>query len=266
MVSLSLVPVVAAAEADTLVPPPEAWQSYFGNRAGYPALIVYNKGLAGHLDRIADKSCLILTFPLKAPNPEGLPLVEEGKTLFQLDDAFEPVIAAHDTIDLGRVTMNGKRHVFMAAGENAAILGEALVQAAARFGYPATFQIERGAVREVFEVVLSPTEDEYRLIRDEWVLRQLAENGDIAAKTRKVDHWAYFRSRVEAEAFARWAVRTGFDKVSVAKVESRLPFQVKSSHQGTMEPGAVSEWTLLQDRKARELGGEYDGWETEVMR
>ncbi len=44
------------------------------------------------------------------------------------------------------------------------------------------------------------------------------------------------------------------------------PFKVRSSHSGTMIPDDISGRTMAQHRKARELGGDYDGWDTSVMR
>lgn len=184
-----------------------------------------------------------------------------------MDDAFGALIASSGAHDLGRVSAAGKRGLYIAAGENAELLGQALVDEAGKFGYSAGFQVERGALSEIYLQVLSPTREERRLLGDQKVLRELAGNGDIATKVRQVDHWAYFPTQEAADAFAARAVENGYSNVEVAEVEAAdLPLVVRSSHQGTMLADDISRHTLAQFRRADELGGSYDGWETAVMR
>jgi Regulator of ribonuclease activity B/Family of unknown function (DUF695) len=253
-------------QAETL-PYPDQWESYFGNRGGQVALMLYNVGIGEVLSSLREKDCLIVSFDLKEPSPEGLPQSDEGKVLFSLDDAFSALISSYKAHDLGRVSTAGKRGLYIAAGENAEVLGQALVDEAAKLGYSAKFRIELGALADAYRYVLSPTSDERRLLNDQKVLRQLAENGDIATKVRKVDHWAYFPTRQAADEFAKWAEENGYSNVEVAAAEdANLPFVVRSSHDGTMLPDDISRHALELHQKAQALNGTYDGWETAVIR
>lgn len=248
---------------------PDHWESYSGNRDGEVALILYNAGIGSVLGQLPEKDCIVFSFHLKEPGPDGLPQSEEGKVIFDMDDAFGALIASSGAHDLGRLSVAGKRDLYIAAGENAELLGRALVDEAGKFGYSADFQVGRGALSEIYFQVLSPTREEQLLLGDQNVLRQLADAGDIATKVRQVDHWAYFPTQEAADAFAAWAVENGYSNVAVAEAAAAaadLPLVVRSSHEGTMLADDISRHTLAQFRRADELGGSYDGWETMVMR
>lgn len=258
----SVLPASAQAEAYS-----DKWLFYMATRNDHPALILYNVGIGDVLGRLPETNCLIVSLALKDVGPEGFPSPAEGKMLFKLDDAIIPQIAAHKAHDLGRLTALGERKIYIAAGDGAADLGKELVKTAGSFGYSASFRIEPDTLVATYANLLSPTPDEKRLSSDEDVLRQLAGNGDLAYKVRRVDHWAYFPSRERADAFATWAIKNGFSDVELEALEdSSGEFVVRSSHEGTMIPGDITLITKKLDQKARELGGMYDGWETAVMR
>jgi len=245
---------------------PDRWESYLGNRGGQVALILYNVGIGDVLHGLSQKDCLIFTFALAEPGPDGLPVPDEGKVLFDMDDTFSALVASYGAHDLGRVSSAGQRGLYIAASANAQALGKALVDAAGKFHYAAKFRIEADGVAEVYALVLSPTPEERHILADEKVLRQLAASGDIAAQSRQVDHWAYFPSRESADSFGKWLGDNGFSNVEVA-LASRGGggYVVRSSHEGTMLLDDVTKFTLPQHHKAVELGGSYDGWETAVM-
>ena len=45
----------------------------------------------------------------------------------------------------------------------------------------------------------------------------------------------------------------------------KAPYCVRLYHVGPVQSGYVSSHTLAPQRKAAELGGNYDGWETQVL-
>ncbi len=266
--SVSIVLAAGSGGAEAQTPAyADSWEAYLGERSGHPALILYNVGISDVLGGLPEQTLVTMTVAFKSGHIDGLPTPEEGKFLFQLDDVLGPTIADFAAHDLGRVSTQGERRVYVVAGENAQSLGEALVKAAGDLGYTAVLQMDANAVQDVYANVLKPTLDEKRVIADNSVLRQLADSGDVAMQVRQVNHWAYFPTREVADEFADWVRQNEFDNVEVEQnPDRRFPFLVKSSHSGTMLPEDILERTRFQDQKARDLGGEYDGWETAVMR
>lgn len=246
---------------------PDTWQVYMSERTGHPAVLFYNTGIAEVLDRLSDRTLVTLTLPLIESRPDGLPTPAESDRLRRLDDLVDWIVLDRRADYLGRVTTEAQRCIYLLTDPEEASLGEALVKAAKDAGYRASYGVEPGAGVRVYTDVLMPSPDEQRRIGDQSVLTQLTENGDIATKARRVDHWAYFPTATAASAFATWAKEAGFHDVTMsAGGPAPMPFEVKSAHDGTMVPEEIFARTLSLDQHARAVGGHYDGWETSVMR
>jgi regulator of RNase E activity RraB len=94
----------------------------------------------------------------------------------------------------------------------------------------------------------------------------LAEHGDDGSISRRIDDWAYFDDAKSADAFASWAVKNGFfiEKTSAPDGETNDQYGLQLFHMATAELSEVTRTTSRLMKKAEELGGTYDGWETSV--
>ena len=70
-----------------------------------------------------------------------------------------------------------------------------------------------------------------------------------------------------AAKFVKWAL-TGSHKHDAASsgVDDDGEHCVRLYHVGTTRQNELSDHTIQLNRKATELGGRYDGWETQVVR
>jgi hypothetical protein len=108
-------------------------------------------------------------------------------------------------------------------------------------------------------------DDDRRKSTDKLVIDQLALRGDDCTRQRRVDHWAYFATEDGVLAFREWAEEEAFRVQSVHCTGSRpLPWCIQLHHSCRPRSREISAVTIALSRKARELGGEYDGWETTV--
>ena len=94
------------------------------------------------------------------------------------------------------------------------------------------------------------------------VQRVLLERGDQPEKVREVEHWTCFQKETAARAFAGWASEGGYTGVFVDPPAEGGPplWCVKMKHQGTLQLNDISGHSLAISRKARESGGQYNGW------
>ena len=100
------------------------------------------------------------------------------------------------------------------------------------------------------------------MIKDLRVLDALRAQGDDEHASREVSHWAYFPDRQAADRFADWLTAGGY---RVSGVEQRsVQTEVRFTHVGTMVLEDITHHTINIGRKASELNGDYDGWETSV--
>jgi hypothetical protein len=102
---------------------------------------------------------------------------------------------------------------------------------------------------------------------NERVAAALMEDGDTLANARPIQHWAYFstdESRAEFIALLEQQF-SGIDPhtnpMSVGK-----EYAVTFWHTGTPDSDSMTKVTSILSRAAESCGGEYDGWETQVVR
>ena len=98
---------------------------------------------------------------------------------------------------------------------------------------------------------------------DEKTLTQLREAGSDLSKPHEIDHWLYFPAQAPAQAVAKELAAKGFSSVSVAK--SKNEWQVKAHNRMVPSSAAVASTTKILESLAAKHGGEYDGWETQVV-
>src|SRR5262249_23308638 len=81
----------------------------------------------------------------------------------------------------------------------------------------------------------------------------------------QIDHWAYFPSSTAAEQFSLWVQAQGYELDSVSAADDgRLC--VRFFHDGSCQLSDITSHTIALRRKASDLGGDYDGWETPVCK
>ena len=104
-------------------------------------------------------------------------------------------------------------------------------------------------------------------IKDHKVCEVLERNGDSLEGARDIDHWIYFENPEARDAFSAQAAlmdfqirclvdgKTGFGRYGIQLYRLDVP-----------SIAGINSVTIPLYRLAREFGGEYDGWETEVLK
>lgn len=240
----------------------DAWRMYFAEMGGLPASIVFNDGIAKRLNGLPLTHAMKIRIPLKSPRGDGMTTREEAGPVNALDEAFDRIVTAHGGEYLGRVTNNGVRWVLALIPASSEALQAALNTAAAEAGYAVDIHIAPDPEKSVYWQDLYPNEDDRQVMVDMEVQGALQKQGDDPAKAREIGHWIYFRDEAAAEGFAAWARDTGYRIDSVVPSPDAVPlWLVRMTHLGTLQLNDISGHTLTISRRAREDGGQYDGWE-----
>ena len=152
---------------------------------------------------------------------------------------------------------------------NSEALVEQMTAIASERGYTADVRFQHDPGRRIYWVGLYPTEEDRRVMNDMKVISSLKDHGDDCLTERKADHWTYFDSKSPAAEFASWLESKGYSGICVEEqVDSdslKTEWLVRSVSVGSMRLDDISQHTLNHFRKAAELGGRYDGWETEII-
>jgi hypothetical protein len=99
------------------------------------------------------------------------------------------------------------------------------------------------------------------------VVLNLTKEGDDLSKPRQVDHWLYFSSEADRDKFITYAAKEKYKIESKDNnKDSKLKYQLRISRVDNVDLDSISKITIGLRRKAKELNGEYDGWETFVVK
>ena len=95
----------------------------------------------------------------------------------------------------------------------------------------------------------------------------LEEYGDIPERPRKIEHWVYFPTEENRADFIRSVVSQGYQcENMVAEEENPLDYKLLVSREDPTTEENIDEVVLYLWETAQEFEGEYDGWETTVVR
>jgi len=133
--------------------------------------------------------------------------------------------------------------------------------------YEYMIEIKNDPDWEAYLTFLYPNEETREYIENEKVVLSLHKAGDDLSKPRQVDHWLYFKTEEGREGFLKYALQEKFKlEGKDFSDKSALHFKLHLSRTDKVDIASISAVTIALRRKAMECSGEYDGWETFVIK
>lgn len=242
----------------------DIWYTFPATMGEDQAWISYNHAYGEVADSDPRRNVLRIKLPFKNPTKQGMPTNEEYTQLSKIDETLDTKFTESGGIYVGRVTVDGHRFFYFYLNIEEQKAAEIIAKVTTETSYKMQYVYEEDTDKKFYWEQLYPTDDDWQVIQDLKVLDSLSENGDLKDKEREVMHWAYFTNTPSCEEFATWVTSERYKIHSTGKEEESSECHVKYSHVGTMHLGDITSHTIQSSRKARELGGRYDGWETSV--
>lgn len=243
------------------------WDFYFCTVDHQPASIFLDLGIRKSVPLPDLEDLAWLRLYMKSPREDGLSSNEEYQALVALENTLSNALASHARrLQLvGRNTSDGTRDFYYYTDNGAwgeTVLSAAMVQ------FP-TYEFEVGSRHdpnwETYLGFLYPSERDMQMIQNGRVLSVLERDGDQHDVVRDVSHWAYFDTTGARDRFAADALAKGFREVSRCEdAEPPRPFGITVSGATDVNYKSINNVTLELFGLAKDLGGEYDGWETSV--
>lgn len=244
----------------------EHWEVFPRAMKDYQAFVFVDVGIA---ERVVDapRALAQLRLAYESPSPNGLPTRAE----------FDPVNAIEDKITdfsnetgdeyVGRITVAGIRVFYVYTEKDEAAWRSFTSAIAAETGYDIRLSYRYDPDHRGYFDDLYPTQIDWQVISDLRVIEALESHGDDGSAPRKIEHWAYFDSQESAATFVAWAKGEGLkpDRENSHQTEDGR-YCVRLFHHGTVKLEDINHYTVALKHKAAEYGGEYDGWETMVLK
>ena len=245
----------------------ENWKSYFARVNGKLASIALDLGLHERAPMSSKPQLLWVWVYLRAPRPDGLSDKSEFEELSAIEDELtKRVGAACGAIEVGRITSDGRREFyFYAVGDKAfrAAVSEVIDQFKQ---YKFDLGSHNDAVWYQYFEVLFPSEEDLEKIKNRGVLDVLRGQGDTLSPVRDVHHWIYFRSRENRERFAAKARELGYTVEGESEhPHGPHPFGLHVTRDQSVTTDEIDKAVLELFRLAKQVDGEYDGWEAQLI-
>jgi uncharacterized protein (TIGR01619 family) len=247
-------------------PMTQNWKSYLCKVNGSLASVFVDLELRNEVPIISKPWLLWAWVYFQSPRADGLSDSKEAPTLFKMEDALTLHVSRDcRAIHCGRITTEGRREFYF-YGETKDGFADAVATAMAGFeGYRFDVGEREDSLWEQYLNVLYPSPEDLERIKNGDLLDVLVQNGDVLKAAREVQHWMYFRSESSRALFRDAAARAGFRIVSESNLEGDLPCGISVARTQTIERALIDKTVVELLRLAQRFGGEYDGWETQVV-
>jgi uncharacterized protein (TIGR01619 family) len=245
----------------------ENWQPYICNVNGSLASIFVNLSLHNQAPVASKPHLLWVWVYFRSPRPDGLSDSAEAPTLYKIEDALKSAVdRACKAILSGRITTEGRREFYF-YGETSKGFSDAITREISEFeGYSCDFGEKEDPRWSQYFDVLYPSADDLERIKNRDLLDVLNKHGDNHSVPRDVQHWIYFPSTKSRDLFKEQALKAGFQIVSVSDAKGARPFGISISRKQSVEQSVIDATALELLHMALRLEGEYDGWETPIMK
>lgn len=242
------------------------WQFFPCSMGDDQAFIFVDVGIADTITT-APKALAKLRLTYKSPTPNGLPTHNEFEPVKEIEDRISSYSKANGDWYVGRITVGGHRFFYIYTTKVQSAWTDFVTTLSVNSGYDIRLSFREDAEHSGYRDDLCPTEDDWQVIKDLRVIENLEREGDDGSQSRKVDHWIYFDDKASSVDFVVWAENDRFtEEPEHSHATDDGKYCVRLYHHGTMKIGDISSHTIALRRKAAEYGGDYDGWETPILK
>lgn len=244
------------------------WDAYFCLIEDRPASIAADLDLRRFAPFSDSQWMVQISVLVREPDENGLPRGSELETLSAIEDSLAYQLGTQlSAIQVGRAAFHGYRLFFFYCSDTrrvAAAMAEAMQDYP---GYKAELVVSEEPDWDTYFQFLLPDAREYQRMQNRKLLIQLEELGDDPDRERLVEHWLYFPSEEQRSAFLKWSLGEGFLPLGFDhESEDELPWKLRLGKNELPQEEEIDEVVLLLFDKVQEFEGEYDGWETQVIR
>jgi hypothetical protein len=241
------------------------WDFYQCRVDDQPASIMVDLGIRPATPMPAYPDFVWLRVYLRTPTPEGLTTNAEANILHDIEDSLTAAFAKlGDAIYVARDTTGGFRAFACYATQGALCENaiRAMMEEYPEYRFDTGYRLDPDW--SVYRDFLYPSPRLMQTISNRKVCDALVSNGDHLDVVREVDHWIYFLSAEKRAAFLENSRPLGFQLRAMhdpASTSDKYGVQLFRSD----SPERIDEAVLQLYDMAQALGGEYDGWETQVQ-
>jgi regulator of RNase E activity RraB len=203
---------------------------------------------------------------MKSPRADGLSSQEEYDSLKAIEDALEHQLVGEETGYIGRCTTNSCRDFFFYVAKPSDWQSR-VAQCMRTFpNYTYDADTREDVQWSTYRSYLYPSEIDRQSIENRRVCDSLERHGDKLQIAREIDHWTYFANVDSRDAFVTEIAKLGFAVRSLSESSGDRRYCAQLWRADIPSLDAIDRVTLPLFDLAVKHGGEYDGWESIVVK
>ena len=250
----------------------EDWGVYLCNSFAYdlPAVIRANLALRDFEYTANYPKRLHLQILYKNADDNGFPTKEEGKYLYDIEDAVVEIIEKHGDILAGVVKCDERVHIDAYAKNELGYYDEISEMMSENFpDYAYTFAVFEDKDWDMYFHALYPDKYEYQSIMNMRLIENIKSDGDSMV-LRVLEHCLLFKTEENGEAFLAKVMEACFIKLSSEDlsnnedIDKEYPYVLVIGREDAFEDINETVWYLMD--LAKEFDGEYDGWGSHIVK
>lgn len=249
----------------------ESWETYIANyENSKPGTTVVRMDLINNVPIKKYDIILVTGLIYKSPDESGFPDSEQLKQLQDIEDKLVNIVSSKfESIYVGSFMHDSKRRCYFYLKDSTQLRNTLeSFYAENSSNFKNITKIEGDKDWEYYKEFLYPNEDIRNYLADEKVVQNLIDSGDKLEKARQVDHWSFFKTKQDAEKFSDEIKNMGYDveKIEKLKDKNEYPFIVNFSKNEHVDLNSIYKITTNLRLISTKFGGDYDGWETFIIK
>jgi hypothetical protein len=200
---------------------------------------------------------------------EGFPTKSQFPELYEIADSVDKILSTNTkSVHAGTFTYQCERLDYYYVKDTSTVrLNLYNLYTSAFPKYKSYINIKEDKSWEAYLKFLYPNEETYEYMSNQKIVLKLQEAGDKLEKPRKVDHWLYFKTEASLNCILAYLKTNHFEIENKEKDNSSdSPFKLQISRTDKVDLDSITQITLELRKQALKCNGDYDGWETFVLK
>lgn len=247
----------------------ENWDVYMASYEKGPGSTVVNMGVRKSAPDPKLGFVVITGVTFGDCTPDGFPAEAQFNALYAISDSIKAALGRRGNFNnVGTFTYQCERLDYYYVPDTSLLRSTLTAMYRKYFpNYVPYINMREDRSWKTYLEFIYPNEETMEYMQDQKVVMKLEDAGDKLVKPRKVDHWAYFATDKDRQCFLDATRDMKFTVEDVAREKTgELPYKLHLSRVDKVDLASITAITLALRRKAKACNGEYDGWETEVVK
>jgi Family of unknown function (DUF695)/Regulator of ribonuclease activity B len=247
----------------------EEWDVYMAKYDKGPGSTMLNMALK-RIAPIKNLPFIVVTgVKFKDCNADGFPTEKEFVTLYKVSDSVKAIMDGATKNNLaGTFTYQCERLDYYYVADTTRIREKLRKLYDVHFkSYTPYTNIKTDKEWQFYLEFIYPNEETRETMANQKVVIKLQEAGDKLDKPRQVDHWIYFPTEKDRNCFVPYLVQHNFKiETGEKRADSKERIKLHILRTDKVDLPSINKLTLELRKEAKKCNGDYDGWETFVIK